>query len=155
MDKVLRRKLYKLWHNIKNRCCNVNHPRYKQYGGRGVVMCDKWLTFDGFLEDVENIDGYCEYEILNGKLCLDKDSKDIDNKIYCLDKCSFIDITTNNKFKPSQMRKFIGISPSGEEFIGYNISEFARVYNLHQQTISDCLNDKIKKHKGWIFKLVK
>lgn len=52
MDKVLRRKLYKLWHNIKNRCYNVNHPRYKQYGGRGVVMCDKWLTFDGFLEDV-------------------------------------------------------------------------------------------------------
>ena len=52
------------------------------------------------------------------------------------------------------MKKFIGISPQGEMFEGFNISEFARTHNLHQSTISACLKGKIKKHKGWSFKLI-
>ena len=37
-------RLYKIWQGIKTRCLN-NHPRY---GGRGITVCDDWLSFDVF-----------------------------------------------------------------------------------------------------------
>lgn len=35
-------KLYKIWHNMKQRCFNKNNIRYKDYGARGIKVCDKW-----------------------------------------------------------------------------------------------------------------
>ncbi|MFA7287365.1 MAG: hypothetical protein WC055_00650 [Melioribacteraceae bacterium] len=35
--------LYSLWGYIKNRCYNKNYKRYKDWGGRGIIMCDEWL----------------------------------------------------------------------------------------------------------------
>src|SRR5690606_678534 len=34
------------------RCTNPNDNGYKNYGGRGISLCDKWLTFSGFFEDM-------------------------------------------------------------------------------------------------------
>lgn len=50
--------LYSVWTNIKTRCYNRNSDHYKDYGGRGIVMCDRWLIFDNFYNDV--IDSYKE-----------------------------------------------------------------------------------------------
>ena len=37
------------WNNINQRCSNKKNPRYKDYGGRGISLCDEWknnyLTF--------------------------------------------------------------------------------------------------------------
>lgn len=37
---------------MKDRCLNPNHKYYKLYGGRGISVCDKWMNFEGFLEDM-------------------------------------------------------------------------------------------------------
>ena len=50
------RRAYKAWHNMKQRCLNENSHRFPRYGGRGIVICLKWLAFNGFLEDM----GPCE-----------------------------------------------------------------------------------------------
>ena len=31
---------------------HLSETDYKNYGGRGVKICDKWLTFKGFIEDM-------------------------------------------------------------------------------------------------------
>lgn len=36
--------LYCTWNNIKNRCLNPNTKEYKNYGGRGINVCDEWLN---------------------------------------------------------------------------------------------------------------
>ncbi len=41
-----------IWMGIKARCLNPNNNAYKNYGGRGIRVCDKWLKFEGFLEDM-------------------------------------------------------------------------------------------------------
>lgn len=46
--------LYGRWCQIKGRCNNPNHSRYIDYGGRGITYCDKWETFEGFLDDMES-----------------------------------------------------------------------------------------------------
>jgi hypothetical protein len=37
---------------MKQRCLNPNEPRYYDYGGRGIKVCDEWLTFEGFYADM-------------------------------------------------------------------------------------------------------
>lgn len=44
---------YNVWVGIKYRCYNPNDPRYLDWGGRGITICDRWLdSFENFLEDM-------------------------------------------------------------------------------------------------------
>lgn len=41
------------WLSMKSRCKNPKHPRYKDWGGRGIKVCDRWnKSFSAFLQDV-------------------------------------------------------------------------------------------------------
>jgi len=45
--------LYKTWCNMKQRCNNPNQPKYKNWGGRGIKVCDRWLnSFENFIQDM-------------------------------------------------------------------------------------------------------
>lgn len=37
-------RLYTIWLGIKHRCYNPKNKQYKDYGGRGIKMCDEWLN---------------------------------------------------------------------------------------------------------------
>ena len=136
---------------MNDRCYNKNHKRYHLYGGRGVTVCEKWRTFNGFVEDIDSIEGFDLDLFLKGKIHLDKDSIDMENKVYCIEKCRFISIQENNKYKPNQQKITIGIDPNGERYEFFNQSQFAKDHNLRQSCISDCLRGKCKTHKGWKF----
>lgn len=44
---------YRCWQDIKQRCNNVNSPSFKNYGGRGIKVCERWLNdFAAFFEDM-------------------------------------------------------------------------------------------------------
>lgn len=43
---------YKSWSHMKGRCLNEKDMAYKDYGGRGIKVCDEWMSFDGFLKDM-------------------------------------------------------------------------------------------------------
>lgn len=44
---------YTIWKGIKDRCFNKNSKFYKNYGGRGIVVCDRWRnSFAAFLADM-------------------------------------------------------------------------------------------------------
>jgi len=44
---------YLAWKNAVTRCFNPNRPIWKDYGGRGITMCEKWKnSFPAFLEDI-------------------------------------------------------------------------------------------------------
>lgn len=41
------------WQGMKQRCTNPNHPKYPDYGGRGIRVCERWLqSFQNFLADM-------------------------------------------------------------------------------------------------------
>lgn len=40
------------WADMKTRCFNSRHPSYKNYGGRGITVCERWLVFEAFLSDI-------------------------------------------------------------------------------------------------------
>jgi len=42
-------RLYSIWTNMKRRCCDKKHKSYPRYGGRGISVCNEWLSsFDAF-----------------------------------------------------------------------------------------------------------
>jgi hypothetical protein len=44
---------YNIWRGIRNRCLTPHNPGYKNYGGRGITICDRWRdSFDNFLADM-------------------------------------------------------------------------------------------------------
>lgn len=45
-------RIYRIWANMKQRCNNQNNRDYKDYGERGIKVCDQWLKFKNFFEDM-------------------------------------------------------------------------------------------------------
>lgn len=46
-------KLYKVWASMKQRCENPRNKSYKNYGARGISVCDAWSSsFEKFLFDM-------------------------------------------------------------------------------------------------------
>lgn len=43
---------YSCWANMWSRCTNTNVPAYKNYGARGITVCEAWRSFEQFLEDM-------------------------------------------------------------------------------------------------------
>lgn len=44
---------YRIWKAMKNRCCNPKYKQFKDYGGRGIKVCERWLhSFENFLVDM-------------------------------------------------------------------------------------------------------
>jgi len=40
---------YRSWQMMKNRCLNPNATDFDRYGGRGISVCDAWMTYEGFV----------------------------------------------------------------------------------------------------------
>lgn len=43
---------YRIWAAMLTRCRNPNQADWHRYGGRGIRVCERWLTFENFLADM-------------------------------------------------------------------------------------------------------
>lgn len=44
-------RIHDIWCNMKGRCFNKNNPRYDDWGGRGITVCDEWKnSFESFYD---------------------------------------------------------------------------------------------------------
>lgn len=43
---------FKTWDSMLQRCFNKNSPDYKRYGEKGITVCERWLAFENFYEDM-------------------------------------------------------------------------------------------------------
>jgi hypothetical protein len=119
-------RIYQCWYNMKTRCLNPKNKRFKDWGGRGIKVCDKWLTFKGFYEDMHN--GYSD------KLTLDR----IDNGgNYEKGNCRWVDRLT----QAQNTKEAINLTYKGVTKV---ISAWARDLGINHQTI--CQRIKVY---GW------
>lgn len=43
-------RLYRIWRSMKQRCIDRGCPAYKDYGGRGILICEEWFDYTKFKE---------------------------------------------------------------------------------------------------------
>lgn len=65
-------RIYRSWCSMKERILNPDNKSYKDYGGRGITICEEWLNFENFYRDmgempenktldrIKNNLGYCK-----------------------------------------------------------------------------------------------
>jgi hypothetical protein len=59
---------YLSWVKMKDRCLNPNHQHAKHYIEKGITICEKWMSFSGFYEDMgDRPDGFSLDRINNSK----------------------------------------------------------------------------------------
>lgn len=114
--KKFNKPMYNLWRDMVDRCTNKNNKRYSSYGGRGITVCDKWLTFYGFYRDMGDKP--------SGK-SLDR----IDNnKGYSRENCRWATPTEqNNNKRNSHYLTFNGKTQT--------ITQWARELNINKGTL--------------------
>lgn len=47
-----REKLFWIWSDMCWRCKNSNHKAYKNYGARGITVCERWKIYQNFVDDM-------------------------------------------------------------------------------------------------------
>lgn len=43
---------YRIWGSMIQRCANHKNCNYKNYGAKGIKVCDSWLNFSNFIKDM-------------------------------------------------------------------------------------------------------
>lgn len=120
-------RLHSIWSNMKNRCSNPNSKRYKDYGGRGITVCEEWK---------ENFENFYSWAVQNGyekELTLDR--VDI-NKGYNQENCRWA--TYQTQANNTRTNKYITYN---EEV--HTLAEWCRILEKPYSTMHDRLKS------GW------
>lgn len=112
-------RLKRIWTNMKTRCNNPNVQSYKNYGGRGITVCDEWTNSFLSFEFWAKSNGY------NDSLTLDRINN---NAGYCPDNCRWV----TPKDQSRNMRKNVLLEYNSEIKC---ISAWAEEYNMDPSTI--------------------
>ncbi|WP_109369034.1 hypothetical protein [Ochrobactrum soli] len=82
--------LYDVWQSIKDRCLNPNNPQFKDYGGRGIKICDEWAHDGAAFIAWAEANGY------RAGLIIDRENN---NWGYSPENCRFVTRKTSNRNK--------------------------------------------------------
>lgn len=126
----------RIFYGMRKRCFDKNCIDYKNYGGRGITICDEWNN---------NYESFYNWAINNGyqnNLTIDR----IDtNKNYCPENCRWITRAEQNKNKRNVRR--IECVETGKVYI--SMAEAQRETGANEVVISRCLRGINKTAGGY------
>ena len=122
-------RLHRIWHSMYCRCYYKSTNQYKNYGDRGIKVCEEWKHMQGFIN-------FYNWAISNGyKETLTLDRID-NNKGYCPSNCRWI----TPKEQSNNRRNNVYYTFNGETKTS---KQWCELYNISQTTLSDRLK------RGW------
>lgn len=120
-------RLTNIYHHIRRRCTDKNNKDYKNYGGRGIKVCDEWLN---------NPRSFTEWALSNGyndNLTIDRINV---NGNYEPSNCRWVTIIEQNRNK----RNSHNITINGEI---HNCKEWSEISGISYSTI------RTRFYAGW------
>jgi hypothetical protein len=116
-------RLYGTWTQMLDRCNNENNINYKEYGKKGIKVCNKWLNIKNFIDDM--------YPSFIEGLTIDR----IDNdKGYYMENCRWATKETQARNK----RLLMSTNTSGYKGVSWNKNnkKFQSYITIHNKKIS-------------------
>lgn len=111
-------RLYRIWQGMHMRCGNENEPRYDDYGGRGIFVCDEWSEFENFM-DWALAHGYSD------DLTIDRINNDLG---YFPENCRWADrVTQQNNRRNSHYYTYAGKT--------HTVTEWSRLLGISYSTL--------------------
>ncbi len=123
---------YTTWDSMIQRCTNSNSHYYKNYGGRGITVCDRWKnSFSAFYEDM----GPRPFP----KAQIDR----IDNNgNYKPKNCRWVSNAINNQNKPATLLTEYKVKAIRKEIKSSTYNKLAKKYNVSRTCIYNVINRK-------------
>lgn len=122
-------RLHRIWHSMYCRCYYPSTNQFKNYGGKGIKVCEEWKHMEGFIN-------FYNWAINNGyseELTLDR----IDNsKDYCPENCKW----STSKYQSNHKTNNIIYTINGKT---QTAKQWCEEYGVLQTTFNDRLN------RGW------
>lgn len=142
-----RNRVYTMRDGMISRCYNKNNPRYADWGGRGVKLCDEWLN---------SFEAFYEWAASNGY----EDNLQIDriNNLgdYCPENCRFVTPQENSRNKRPYKSSKTGISgvtwdkKCGKYIARISISKTKRVsLGMFSDFFEACCARKSSENRYW------
>lgn len=122
-------RLYQVWCNMRRRCEDSKSSQYKDYGGRGITVCEGWHDFAQF-QTWALSNGYTD------NLTIER--KDVDGD-YEPNNCTWI----SKKDQANNRRSCVVYEYKGEK---HNLMQWCNIYNLPYDTVRTRLV-----RAGWSF----
>ena len=120
-------RLFTIWMNMKHRCNDKNNKSYKNYGGRGIKICEEWKDSFIIFKNWAYENGY------DDSLTIER----IDvNGDYCPENCTWIPLNEQCKNKRTS-RKY---TFNGET---HCMTDWSKIYNIDFSALRKRLNS------GW------
>lgn len=114
---------YNVHNSMKQRCSNPRTSRYKRYGGRGIVVCERWLGKDGFANFIADMGPR--------PVCTKAREWSIDridsNKGYSPENCRWADSGTQSRNMPRN----VNITLWGEE---YCVTDVCKMFGINKKS---------------------
>ena len=121
------KRIYNIFNGMKNRCYNMKSKDYKNYGARGIKICNQWLNKEN------GIDNFFDWSITNGyKENLTIDRIDV-NGNYEPDNCRWI--TLKQQFLNKRNNKLITFNNKTQ-----TLSEWSKELKIKYPTLNNRIN---------------
>ena len=125
--------LSKTWEGMIARCYDSNSIEYPNYGACNVYVCDRWLEFKAFAEDVEKLNNWDLKKENPRGYVLDKDGIGT-GYLYSLENCQWITPTDNANLKST---KIYTVEKDGIKYTFTNPTSFCNEQNISNKNFSD------------------
>jgi hypothetical protein len=112
---------YTTWRSMKSRCLNTRSRYYRYYGGRGITICERWMTFKNFLADMGQPPDGLEIDRINN------------SGPYSPENCRW-----SSRTEQQNNRRVNRIFSVNDE--AHTIAEWSRITGIHPNTITQRLD---------------
>lgn len=132
---------YHIWLAMRSRCLTKSNPAYKDYGGRGITICERWNDFNNFLTDMGK---------RPGKLTLDRKNN---NKGYDKKNCRWADRFTqsrNSRNTKLNLIKAIEIVQSRKSPYRITIKDLSICYGVSIDTVRRVIAGETWHEAQWL-----
>lgn len=109
---------YRVWQNMKNRCCDPTNSHYHLYGGRGIKVCQEWMRFENFYADMGNPPEGMTIDRIDN------------NGNYCRDNCRWADARVQGNNRRNNVHAVL----SGER---KTITQWCAVFGVKASTVKN------------------
>lgn len=107
---------YRCWKKMRNRCLKESDPAFCNYGGRGITVCEDWLSFEAFYRDMGDPPEGTSLERINNNLGYSKSNV----------------VWASRKEQARNKRNTLKINFEGEDA---PVSKVAEITGIHYKTL--------------------